>query len=243
MLPGLRFLFAAIILSMSILVFGLGAAALLRAAHEEFASNPSWHATPETMFTQQAEATRPVLAMLRIDTPAADQPTSDNAPVAAAPAEQVAATPTERIAALKPEDSPPPATVKPEIPVETAPAQSDAAPAPADAPASADETTMAPVLSSANETAPTAPEQATPEPASAPALSDTNIAPTKVATLGGPAVTIETPVTRAKPEKSVVKKRKHARRPVQRRRIASRAGVAGQPLQQLADPFAQPTGR
>ena len=40
MLPGFRFLFAAIVLSMSILVFGLGAAALLRAAHEEFAANP-----------------------------------------------------------------------------------------------------------------------------------------------------------------------------------------------------------
>ena len=48
MLPGFRFLFAAIVLSMSILVFGLGAAALLRAAHEEFASTPSWRAAPET---------------------------------------------------------------------------------------------------------------------------------------------------------------------------------------------------
>ena len=39
MLPGFRFLFAAIVLSMSVLVFGLGAAALLRAAHEEVASS------------------------------------------------------------------------------------------------------------------------------------------------------------------------------------------------------------
>ena len=67
MLPGFRFLFAAIVLSMSILVFGLGAAALLRAAHEEFASNPAWHATPEPTFAQQNEATRPFLAMLRVD--------------------------------------------------------------------------------------------------------------------------------------------------------------------------------
>jgi hypothetical protein len=237
MLPGLRFLFAAIILSMSILVFGLGAAALLRAAHEEFASNPSWHATPETMFTQQGEAARPVLAMLRIDMPAADQQTPDNAPVAAAPAEPVAATPAERIAALKPEESPPPAAMKPEIPVEVAPAQSDAAPA-ADAPASADETKIGPVLSSANETTPAAPE-----PASAPVSPDSDIASTRIATLGGPAVTIEPPVTSDKPERSVVKKRKHAKRAVQRRRIASRAGVAGQTLQQPADLFAQPTGR
>jgi len=53
MLPGFRFLFAAIILSMSILIFGLGAAALLRAAHEEFASIPSRRAAPETIFAQQ----------------------------------------------------------------------------------------------------------------------------------------------------------------------------------------------
>jgi len=34
MLPGFRFLFAAIVLSMSVLIFGFGAAALLRTAHE-----------------------------------------------------------------------------------------------------------------------------------------------------------------------------------------------------------------
>ena len=68
MLPGFRFLFAAIVLSMSILVFGLGAAALLRAAHEEFASTPSWRAAPETDFAQaERSRRRPVLAMLRVD--------------------------------------------------------------------------------------------------------------------------------------------------------------------------------
>ena len=55
MLPGFRFLFAAVMVSMSILIFGLGAAALLRAAHEEFASSPPWHATPETTFAQQGD--------------------------------------------------------------------------------------------------------------------------------------------------------------------------------------------
>src|SRR5260370_38661222 len=91
MLPGFRFLFAAIMLLLSILIFGLGAAALLRGAHEEFASNPSWHVTPEATFAQQTEvprhdaprpeaarpqaarpnATRTVLAMLRTNVPAA----------------------------------------------------------------------------------------------------------------------------------------------------------------------------
>src|SRR5712675_1605873 len=48
MLPGFRFLFVAIMLTLSILICGLGAAALLRVAHEDFASNPSWHAAHET---------------------------------------------------------------------------------------------------------------------------------------------------------------------------------------------------
>src|SRR3984957_963043 len=90
MLPGFRFLFAAIVLTMSILVFGLGAAALLRAAHEEFASTPAWHATPETLFAQQNEASRPVLALLRVDTPAEPKaPDTVPAPavIASAPAE------------------------------------------------------------------------------------------------------------------------------------------------------------
>src|SRR6202795_4578686 len=92
MLPGFRFLFAATFLSMSILVFGLGAAALLRAAHEQFANNPSWHAGPEATFAQQIEATRPVLAMLRVEPPAAAQKAPGNAPAIdpQAPDEQAA---------------------------------------------------------------------------------------------------------------------------------------------------------
>ncbi len=61
MLPGFRFLFAAILLSTSILVFGLGAAALLRASHEQYVSNPSWRNGPqEQMFAQAPEPAQPV---------------------------------------------------------------------------------------------------------------------------------------------------------------------------------------
>src|ERR1700761_4265240 len=71
MLPGFRFLFTAIILSMSILIFGLGAAALLRTAHEEFASTPTWQPAPETRFSQTGDSTKetgtPELALLRVD--------------------------------------------------------------------------------------------------------------------------------------------------------------------------------
>jgi hypothetical protein len=95
MLPGFRFLFAAIMLSMSMLICGLGAAALLRAAHEEVASIPSRRAPPETMFTQQSDA-KPTLALLRVEPSGADQKaaklaTSDNAQDQAA----IVATPVE----------------------------------------------------------------------------------------------------------------------------------------------------
>ncbi|WP_271621371.1 hypothetical protein [Bradyrhizobium sp. CCBAU 51745] len=68
MLPGFRFLLAAILLSTSILVFGLGAAALVRASHEQYVSNPSWRNGPqEQMFAQASEPAQPVLAALRIE--------------------------------------------------------------------------------------------------------------------------------------------------------------------------------
>jgi hypothetical protein len=74
MLPGFRFLFGAILLCFSIMVFGLGAAALFRAAHEEFVSRPSWRAAPGTMlaqqnepFAQQSDSSRAVLALLEVE--------------------------------------------------------------------------------------------------------------------------------------------------------------------------------
>jgi len=240
MLPGFRFLFAAIVLSMSILVFGLGAAALLRAAHEEFASTPPWHATPETIFAQQNEATRPVLAMLRIEPAGAEPKAADNVPAAAAPAEPavIAATPVEpeRIAALKPEDPPSPEAARPEIPLPEAPAANEAAPTQADGPAATGETKIAAVVSAANEAAPAAPE-----PASVPVSPDTDIASTKIATLGGPPVTIETAPPAKAADAAPDKKRKHARRASRRRRIALPG--AGQVPQQAAGSFAQPTTR
>jgi len=254
MLPGFRFLFAAIALSMSILVFGLGAAALLRAAHEEFASTPSWHAPPETMFAQPrettSEASGPVLAMLRIEPPATEQRTLDNIPAVAAPAEQAAivSTPLERatIAVPRSEDASlpetaKPETAKPEVPVAESPAQDEAAPAQADAPVPAGDTKIA-----ANETILSPPNE-TPSNEAAPIASAQMSAPasTKIATLGGPPVTVETQpsvkASSAKPDTSAIKKRAQARQAIQRRKIALRARVARQALeQQPTDPFAQP---
>ena len=112
MLPGFRFLFTAIVLSMSVLVFGLGAAALLRAAHEEFANLPSRRATPEPMFARLNDGPPPTLAMLRVDPPTTEKPAENvpaTVPAAApdipAPAGQALDAPPaepERLAALKP---------------------------------------------------------------------------------------------------------------------------------------------
>lgn len=90
MLPGFRALLAAIALTFSIVVFGLGAAALLRASHERFANLPALR-VPETVVAARPEPSRPMLAaptlamptlaMLRVEPPAPEPAT----PVAAKP--------------------------------------------------------------------------------------------------------------------------------------------------------------
>jgi hypothetical protein len=244
MLPGFRFLVAAIVLSMSILVFGLGAAALLRAAHEEFASRPSWRGAPETVFAQPNEVTQPTLAMLRLE-PAAQKIPEPTAAldVPAEPTAAPAAEP-ERIAALKPESSRPAETTTPETPALENPIRSEVAPAQEVAPAPADETKIAvtePVPSPANEAAPDGSKQA-----STPVAQNSAIASTKIATLGGPPVSIEPQPSAkkldAEPDRSAIKKRQQARRAAHRRKIALRARTAQQaPQQPAADAFSQPT--
>src|SRR5437762_7352912 len=146
MLPGFRFLFAAIVLSMSVLVFGLGAAALLRTAHEQFASIPSRRAPPEPVFAQHNEPTIPTLALLRFEPPVAENEPDNVAvdvaatalPEIAAPAGQApdaATAEPEKLAALKPEEPALTEPMKPDVPAaETAPV---AEAAPAEAPAAA----------------------------------------------------------------------------------------------------------
>jgi hypothetical protein len=274
MLPGFRFLFAAIVLTMSVLVFGLGAAALLRAAHEEFASTPAWQAPPETKFAQQTEPTRPVMAMLRVEPPAAEKAPGDVRPApppmeptapASTPAAQdaVVATPadpaatvsaaveSEKIAPPEPEEASPPAPAKPEMPAAEIAVPTDATPVQAETPpviAEAGTATIeqqvappVPVPPPANEaTQDEATQDQVAEPANSAQVSpSTDTASTKVATLGGPPVTVESslpPAVSAKPDQSAIKKRQQARRAAQRRRIAARARLAQQP--QPADPFA-----
>jgi hypothetical protein len=182
MLPGLRFLVAAIVFSFSVIVFGLGAAALFRAAHEQFASSSSWHASPETSFTSflpQVEPARPMIAMLRVE-PAAPEPV--NAPPAPAE-EQPDVSSTNAVP-----DAPAPALA--EIPP---PAQ---AALPDDATVAAPSSRVSVEVGTV-QVATIAPTEATP-PAAAPIVeaappalpqSESVVAPVTVTT---PAVTIET---------------------------------------------------
>ena len=265
MLPGFRFLFAAIVLSMSVLVFGLGAAALLRASHEQFASIPSRRPPPEPVFVRQNEPPMPTLALLRVEPDVAEK-VPDNAaatiietvtPAAQAP-EAPPAEP-EKTAALKLDEpmklneAAPAETVKAEIPaaetipaVQAAPAEMPAAEAPAaETPAANEQVKLAAIA----ETPPPATSATSTETApvvEAPSLEG-NLAALKIATLGGPAVTIQETASvkpaAAKPDRSV--NRKRAQRAKERRRIAAarRALQARQVVQQAADPFAQLTAR
>jgi hypothetical protein len=245
MLPGFRFLFAAIVLSTSMLIFGLGAAALLRVAHEEFASIPSRRAPPETLFAQRDDA-EPTLALVRIEPLAADQKAviadsvRDQAAIVSAPPEpEQSAKESDKIAmlidtAMPAKDSLLSSTSDIPIQVETS--------AEADSPSPVAETKLAPVA----EVTPTAsPDQVAltaPDREAAPVEDSTRIAETRIATLGGPPVTIETQ-TPSKIAPAVVRKSAQAKRVVKRRGIAPRPRVTQQAPQPTADPFARPFGR
>jgi hypothetical protein len=255
MLPGFRFLFIAIVLSMSILVFGLGAAALLRAAHEEFANLPSRRAAPEPMFARQNDDP-PSLALMRIDPPVAERP-ADN--VAAAVPEAASEAPAstvkspdgnpaepEQLAAVTPAEQMPTEAAKPEVPATEMIAETPVAPASAaqtEAPAPGAEVKLVAVPEPEHTAAAASPPAA---PATdAPSLED-NAVVTRIATLGGPAVLIDektsASATEAKPDRSAIKKQA-AQRAREKRRIAAarRARLAREAAltlqQQQPNPF------
>ncbi|UPJ47559.1 hypothetical protein IVB30_30440 [Bradyrhizobium sp. 200] len=264
MLPGFRFLFTAIVLSMSILIFGLGAAALLRAAHEEFANLPARRAPPQPMFARQNDDEPPTLALLRVDPPVTGQP-AGNAPAVAVPEAAidvpatVAQTPDarpaepEKLAALKPAEPMQTEATKPGEPATETGAETSPAPAPAaeaEAPVSNAEVKVAAIAATPEPAAP-------PEPAADISSSEANITAARIATLGGPAVivdektaakatdatTTEANTTETKPDQSAVRKRaaekarERRRIAVRRARLAREAALAQQQLQ--ANPFAQ----
>ena len=255
MLPGFRFLFAAIVLSMSILVFGLGAAALLRAAHEEFANLPTRRAPPEPMFARRIEPAMPTLAMLRVDPPEPEKPV-DTFPAAAAPeivaeiptpaeqAREAAPAESEKLAALKLEEPTPLEAAKPETPaMETIGAAPD--PAAPETPAAETELKLAAIAETPEPAA--KPTSMPPEPANDVLSLDGSVAAIRIATLGGPAVIIDEATSartsEAKPDRSAIRKRM-ARRAKERRRLAQQARLAREAAalaarQPQLDPFSQ----
>jgi hypothetical protein len=245
MLPGFRFLFAAVLLSMSILVFGLGAAALLRAAHEEFANHPARRAPPEPVFARQNFPANPMLALLRVDpavaekpadNPAADAAVPGIAPDIPAPAEKAEATPAEtgKLAALKSEEPVlADAAVRPEAPVTEAPvtealAETPAAPAETEAPVANPEMKLAAIAETPE------PPVATTAPPAGPAKDglspeDSRVA-TRIATLGNPVAIVDrkasAKTTNAAPDRSAIKQRVAQRARERRRATARRARLA-----------------
>lgn len=86
MLPGFRLLAIIVALAASVLVFGLGAAAFLRATHEEFAAAPLRNLqTPVSSFVVET----PTLAVLQVEPPPAEPPLAE--PPASQPVDPVLA--------------------------------------------------------------------------------------------------------------------------------------------------------
>jgi hypothetical protein len=250
MLPGFRFLFAAILLSTSILVFGLGAAALLRASHELYANNPSWLNGPqEQRFAQASEPAPPMLAVLRAEPEVTAEPEPslrDLVPTIGLPAtepEQVAALTTEAdvqadVQAAAPDAEP----AKAETTTEAA------TPAPADTLTPADTTASIPEAKPElkpelkPDLGPAAVATAEPAPTDSAALASSalDIATAKLAALNELATTaVKDPPAKAKPESKpddkATKRKAKARK---RHRVVRRPPP--QQLQQQLDPFGQP---
>lgn len=236
MLPGFRFLIAAVMLCLSLLVFGLGATALLRSAREDVASLPVRRAPQVTFAAQQPSDAPATLSMLRVETPEilpaapADLPAAvPDTPAPSPPEPQQQATLSligPVVEAPEPEPSVQ-AVASPAVIENVAAVETIAAPVTPPAPPPVEVRAEAPAVVAA--IAPPALGQ----PASTLTDADTQIAIMNIATLGGPAVDIEpVPLPKAKPAKRektaepTPKKKKKAsaeEKPSKRRRLAARA--------------------
>jgi hypothetical protein len=241
MLPGFRFLFVTVVLAGAVLIFGLGAAALLRAAHEEFASLPSWRTAPPL----PAQRADPTLALLRVETPAIiPDAAKDRAPVVAIDAPDAtagrAAVSPETSEAPKPDATAVPPTAVAET---TAPAIVEAslssAPAGTVTPDAASPQAAAPVPQA------TAPNTAAQQPSdgAASAGPETEPKPTTVASLPVPAkieaATQPGKPTAAKARQAAAKAAARRRLAIMRARAAARARALQLQKQKTIDPLAQ----
>jgi hypothetical protein len=263
MLPGFRFLFAAILLTVSLVVFGLGAAALLRSAHQEFATIPTRYAPPQTVFAQQPVEAPPTLAMLRVEAPTPETAappaisvttTTEQVPPIAAPAEPEKVALPETTAPLSTQAAPAAEMTAPvaATPTPEAAAKSEATKIEereplttvAAAPATSVEPVAAPPPEPAAVAAPAAAAEVTagPQPTATLTDDDAKLSSTKIAMLGGPPIDTESvPLPKAKPAAEPAKKVVKKRITVKKRRVASRPMAAA--AQQPTDPFGLPVAR
>jgi len=244
MLPGFRFLFAAIVLSTSILVFGLGAAALLRATHEQYVSAPSWRNGPrEQVFAQAAEPAQPVLAVLRAEPDMAEPAPNlrDQVPTVGLPAsgpDQVATLTTE--ADVQPQVTEAPADASSAEPAKAEATNTDTT---VEAAAPTDTLTPADTTASIPEARPAA-TASEPAPAGADAAlasAALDVATARLAALNAPATT----TTKDAPPKAKADGSKADDKATKKAKAKKRHRVVRRPppqqLQQQLDPFGQPT--
>ncbi|MFD0608925.1 hypothetical protein ACFQZO_01895 [Bradyrhizobium sp. GCM10027634] len=234
-------------LSTSILVFGLGAAALVRASHEQYVNNPSWRNGPqEQVFAQSPEPDQPVLAALRVEppVPVADEATpvmQDQIPSIGLPAVE---TDPEQMAAVTLAPQPEPQVAAIASPVETAPPTTEApAPEPAEIQAAAsaptDTLTPADTIASIATTTPPPAVSATDVPRTAtPALATrvSDLAAARVAALNELATTAGK-ASPAKADSATQESKPRAHKPKKRHRIVRRPPP--QQVNQALDPFGQ----
>lgn len=263
MLPGFRFLFAAVLLTVSLVVFGLGAAALLRSAHQEFATIPTRHVPPQAVFAQQPVEAPPTLAMLRVETPAPETvappaisatTTPEQVPPIAAPGEPEKIALPEPAAPLSTQAAPAAeiaapvaATPKPEVAAKSEATKIEER-EPLTTVAVAAATSVAPVAAPPPEPAavlaPAAVTEVTagPQPTATLTDDDAKLSSTKIAVLGGPPIDTESvPLPKAKPAAEPAKKVVKKRIVVKKRRVAARPVAAAAP--QATDPFGLPVAR
>lgn len=262
MLPGFRFLFAAVLLTVSLVVFGLGAAALLRSAHQEFATIPTRYAPPQTVFAQQPVEAPPTLAMLRVEAPVPEvavpsvapvTAVAESAPVITAPADTENPAKAETVAALSTQtaasiETPAPvaAPPKPEVAAKSEATQIEER-EPLTTVAAASATSVEPVTPPPPEpaavpAAAAAAEVAGPQPTATLTDDDAKLSSTKIAMLGGPPINTElVPLPKAKPAAEPAKKIVKKRITVKKRRVAARPMAAA--AQQPTDPFGLPVAR
>jgi cytoskeletal protein RodZ len=264
MLPGFRFLFAAVLLTVSLVVFGLGAAALLRSAHQEFATIPTRRAAP-TVFAQPPVEAPPTLAMLRVEAAAPTPETvappavsvtsaAEQEPPIAAPAEpekialpETAAPPSTPATAAVEITAPVAATPKPEVATKseaTKIEEREPLTTVAVAPATSVEPVAAPPPEPAAVPAPAAAVEVVAGPQQTATLTDDDakLSSTKIAMLGGPPIDTESvPLPKAKPAAEPAKKIVKKRIVVKKRRVAAKPIAAAAP--QPTDPFGLPVAR